>query len=539
MIDLRQLERQALAMQRLLVVLLDRSETPAELPLLDQPVHWAAHLKHWSEVYGRAGDSLTPILGGYTAVLNAVWESRGGWCGARSYTAVETWLREKTLTAGVYCPRMTLRTLVFTTAAHNWLWWRRRAEPAKAEPWADGTVGGTREELLKRDVDPFLDLLEKADQPPDDGPRLRAGADGRPAEAPRPPEAKDGLSLGDLLAFHLMAVRLGQLAPAVSRPLTREEKSRLERLQSLSPVSRLAAVGTEERPLLTRRREGPWVGIERLLIDPAAAGVRQYLASSLGRHALGRDPKTAPVGEVLALLEMLHRLADAGPVRETFRRGVRTFLAQTLRATFTEWTPEALQAVWQVWSWGDPPQLSLAEWCGRLARWCEADVPSRQSGEALEVDWLWRELAQAALPRWLSGDGDGLVCWGLWLRGYLEGADEAYQVPRLTLAHNACRRSIEQLVSSWDIAVARKLGQRVGRQVGHGTAERLRVLQASLQERPVYRQLLPDWITLEEATRPRVAAAAGAPAPAEPLPENPNVTAYCSTTTTSKGPRHG
>ena len=78
---------------------------------------------------------------------------------------------------------------------------------------------------------------------------------------------------------------------------------------------------------------------------------------------------------------------------------------------------------------------------------------AHHAGARLEQEWLWRELAQTTLPRWMQGREQAILCWGLWLLGYLEQPDH---VPRLVLSRNACRQSLEQLVSSWSTAVDRE-----------------------------------------------------------------------------------
>lgn len=552
-IDFHKLDRTALALQPFADGLLTGNRNRADVPLLELPIRWSEFGRHWEQVFEQAGGTLPRILETGAALVDQLWESRGAWCGARSYAAIEDWLRRHTLPLGAYRPRLTLKSLLFVTAVHNWWWWQRTGEQvasrharpgSAADPGADRrereqalrrtlvsldvsdpqllVAGPALEQQLKRDVDHFLDWLEHAEAEPQRGP----------------------LQLGDLVAMHVMAVPLGSVFSGAARPQRGELQTRLERLQTLSPISRLAALGTPERPLLTSTMNRPWVGIELLLTDPAAAGIRQSLASSLGAHAVQSDPRATV--EVLDVFRRLQELA--GDVETVFGEGVQTFLAQVLHASFSAGTDErrraavvgregapgaslseradeSLQRVWQSWGHHDPQRGSLAQWCGRLARWCEAKAQARRSAVPLEVEWLWRELAQSVLPRWVTGDAAAILCWGRWIRGYLEGPEESQYVPRLVLARHACRQSLEQLVSSWSIAVPRALRRAAARSGDGRMAAELQELQATLQALPAYRKLVREEFNLSVGSGPRERPPE-ASRPTADVPVNPGVKAY-------------
>jgi hypothetical protein len=552
-IDFRKLDRTALALQPFVDGLLTGNRTREDVPLLDLPIRWTEFGRHWEQVFEQAGGMLPRILETGAALVDQLWESRGPWCSARSYAAIEAWLRRHTLPLGAYRPRLTLKPLLFVTAVHNWWWWQRTGEQvarlyARARPAAESAedrrereralrrtlagldvanpqllVGPTLEQQLKRDVDHFLDWLEHDEAQPQRG----------------------TLQLGDLVAMHVMAIQLDKTFSGIAPAQPGELQMRFQRLRTLDPISRLAAIGAPERPLPAPAGKGKWVGIEKLLTDPAAAGIRQSLASSLGERAVQRERRATL--EVLDVFRALQALA--GDVETVFGEGVRTFLIQVLHASFSDGTDEDLQRpdsreanladrrtteslpqeklrqVWQCWSHHDPQRGSLAQWCGRLARWCEAKTQARRSAMPLEVEWLWRELAQRVLPHWVTGDATAVVCWGRWIRGYLEGVEESQYVPRLVLARHACRQSLEQLVSSWSIAVPRAL-RRAAVASGDGrTAAELQELQATLQALPAYRALVREEFHLSVGGGPPARPAEQRPSPAD-VAVNPGVKAY-------------
>ena len=181
-IDFRKLDRTALALQPFVDGLLTGNRTREDVPLLDLPIRWTEFGRHWEQVFEQAGGMLPRILETGAALVDQLWESRGPWCSARSYAAIEAWLRRHTLPLGAYRPRLTLKPLLFVTAVHNWWWWQRTGEQvarlyARARPAAESAedrrereralrrtlagldvanpqllVGPTLEQQLKRDV---------------------------------------------------------------------------------------------------------------------------------------------------------------------------------------------------------------------------------------------------------------------------------------------------------------------------------------------------------------------------------------------------
>jgi len=172
-----------------------------------------------------------------------------------------------------------------------------------------------------------------------------------------------------------------------------------------------------------------------------------------------------------------------------------------------------------------------------VARWCEADAQSWRGDVTTEAQWLWRELAQATLPRWLAGDACGLLCLGLWLLGYLEGADEQGGVPRLVLARQVGHQSLERLISTWNMALlrAQKRGGRRGG--GDQVLAHLEAVRRDLEAIPAYDNLLREHRTLQfMATLSRTLPVEGPHASSQAASFNPNVTAYCHPT--SEGNAH-
>ncbi len=503
--DLDHLQQMAHELQPFVASLTSGPRYVEELPLLDRPVQWQGIVDRWERRFGSAREASRGIAETLGEVLNHLWESQGAWCCARVYETVETWLRSHTLTVHHYRPLLTTKSIWMIVAAHNWLWWYRnpdRVIPLEAN--MSDTARGLSEQTLSRDVDAPLERLHSE------------VSEDEPVRC----------ELGDLVAMHLIAENLGRLFRDLGRDLTRAQKSRLEKLLTTCALSRLVAVcgkaNGQEKTHQPRTLDDSWIGIETLLTQEEAAGLRQYLSSHFGRYAMLGDRQAA---EVLDTFDALSALSDREGAPAALRDGVRTFVAQVLRATCSESTDDAAwKEVWNQWCFGFPDRTSLAQWCGRLAQWCEARARTHHGRMPPEQEWLWRELAQSTLPRWLRGREEAILCWGLWLLGYLENPGHT---PRLVLARNACGQSLEQLVSSWSTAVGRE-ERRASYQGEHLKGQgRIDQLTKALKSNSVFKSLLPDEV-LGHALWERVDEPRGEPKEKKPNgpPTNPGVKAY-------------
>ena len=151
-----------------------------------------------------------------------------------------------------------------------------------------------------------------------------------------------------------------------------------------------------------------------------------------------------------------------------------------------------------------------------------------------EMEWLWRELARTTLPKWMASRetaspkwiasrDTGLLCWGLWLDGYLH---EAAQVPRLVLTRNACRQSLDQLVCSWRTSVDRVVRRADSLNEPMSERAKLERLKDDLEATPAFSAMLrdePQGLAPPEGEQP----AQQKPEPAvDQRPVNPLVKAY-------------
>ena len=513
--DLSKLQTTAARLQPFIEALFRGPTNVDQLQLLDRPVEWGAFLKHWEDVFEHAGVALHRILNAYDSVLEQLFESQGSWCAARACDAIWAWSRDNTLTVHTYRPTVTTKTLLLAAAVHNWLWWYRNPDRgASPAPGVDEGAKLSLEQKLRHDVDPLLKAIIRADAPEEGENRESDGAASRGTAG-----RSKGLDVGDLVAMHIVALNLTSLCQPLCDLLDPPHKARLQRFQTTGALSQLVAAGAHN-PGLPRVRTGDWVGIRTLMTELGAAGIRRYLAAELGERAIVDE---AGVDEVLGVLKTLHSL-DKGAEADRWREGVQTFLAEVLRSTFSERTPDALRQVWHQWICGFPDRVSLAQWCGRLARWSELKSQTQRGMTPAELVWLWRELAMDTIPLWMNGAGEAVLCWGLWLLGYLE--DEG--PPPLLLTRIASRQSLDQLVSSWRIAV-----QRAHLRAGYGKEDAgvvrgLEQLKVSLQSLPAFNELVREELTLHRLTAPAADSSDDeGPKPEEEFPPNPNVKVYC------------
>lgn len=298
------------------------------------------------------------------------------------------------------------------------------------------------EDHLAEDVDPFLEVL---------GQSVRGKA-------------------GDLIAINLMTANLRRLIlpPQPHQVHVAQGKARSAESVSSGPVEMIPAAlgfrwatiasfsavsGLElagiPRPALELSEGQTWRWLNGVIGDPGAASLRQHLASQLGERLA--DPRL-PVKRIDELLSMLNsldeKLGDGCPEEVPFdtREGWSEFLAQVLWGTLADMSPQRSPDLWVRWSAGYPGRVTLAQWCGRLARRAEERAQRLRRYDLPEWAWLWRDLAKATLYRWPTERGFALLCLGLWQLGYLEGQETV--VP-LVLGRQLTDPTLEYLIAHW------------------------------------------------------------------------------------------
>ena len=392
-----------------------------DLRLLERPAECCERRTEWDKLFAEAHTSCREgLISGFASLMEQAWEFHGGEYAACGYAAIDRWLRSDTLIVHGYLPRLTVISLWLATAIHNWLWWRAHPDRPARAPTADGGELSSLEDKLARDVDTCLDTIVRNES---------------------------RLQFGDLVAMHVMAVNLGRVVEESLKELTATEMSRLGRIQSANALSRIAAIASPEAKFLAPGDDDRLPGIGALLGDPGATGVREYLASGLGQRATSGPKDARRITSLLAALVSVAATpqnADRGPAQ--------AFVGRVLRGALCAPDGEDPAGAWQPWCDGWERGRSLAHFCGRLAYWAEKQTQRQRSEGMTEVEWLWRELAQATLRQWGNGHGSAILAWGCWIEGFLsEGAP-----PALVLGRSALGQTFRQMVTSWRIAADRE-----------------------------------------------------------------------------------